>query len=1316
MTQEFPVFKANKKDPIRISWHGNEECFNKNQKIILDSIGNGVLQWKRDSHTTNFPLNLRFQPSFVPFDADCSIIKNGNSNDNMPSTFAFLHFYFIFPKNFEEYRISVRPEISEWFSDLTEANCQSWLIIFDSSRVKDKKNRSQINDKLKNDFAKFQNRIFESNEFSSEKSKSTLTSLIQNNLFSSFDNYSNNLINRLRKLKEIINEDNFVLSNFINEQFRLCLFYWSLGLFEQALIELDSLTSFFADSIRALAQKNDSALNSLNWLKQLRPLPLDKCCILLNQQLYNSSNDDWQLVRIHAHLLSHQILLSASLLSHRLNLANTPSSTQQHSQENQNIPSNQVLAVKGLSEVHSTTSNTTITTTDSSAISSSSFQSLSQPSSTTTTSQLNTLQLRHDCISTILNLSRETFQRLEEDLHILSTNFNSFHLNLIFIFWQEEIIKFVEYLLFSSVDYELENKNSVYDELVVMESASASHAAFLLHKKFEALYNLYLLLTNTKKSQEVTLVRRWLQQTSLPSTEDDTNNIFIPESFRILNDFFCNLNTDLEKFRIYVIEELSEALNIFKKHNWMGHVVNLENCISTISNNSNEDLYNREKQHLKKLLSGDSLFQVLEVVDYLKNFLNDYTDRAVEQSDNEVLFDCILILLTLLKNSVVDEFDDYLSKLTSQERIRNNISWLNYNNSTDSSSYRPLVQFPFKIIRICSPPLFRSTLHSPSELILDVYNSFNLQFSNCKIKTIFKKLIKTQSNNQQLPLTKKFAFQQKLQIEENENIYSLECVVCKKEEEKLENNNKNEEIINENVDCIIVDGNVDLIVPGVNKCIFKINENKHVGCFQLCSIQIHTINPKCTFILDYGREMERNVLLEHVFLLVDRVEPSISVKDKSSGDFLELTEGMRQKISLEFYSGTNSYLNDTFCSFSLVGVENKHLQFLDSEGKWVSDKVQHLIPPIKPNESYCNCIELCMTVDKVLPINSTNGSNSPQNEEIQSINCELKLEWKNASETIVTKFLQLKFSPLFGLYCTTSLLAGNAIFILDVERRFVKSLLNQITILPTLITLHQEQNIALEPVEAKLLNPNPLIPIIPNSSFRFIWRLPESPAGRNFPVPHFLKFIYTICPDQKENKNSEINKELIESEEYCIEKQLDFTIPKVDFEICARFYSEHSQSLLCRVDQPCDFVVSLRSLAKLIEAETVIVSIENENINNGWYCQQKHKLAKVKDSGVGQAIFSIVPKMLGHLPYPSISLYKYIASENSSKQLSINEKRFGERLITFYRNKGTQIHILAPLSGSEESTSLASTNTSESEQKKKSLKSQAKDRLSRLFE
>jgi hypothetical protein len=52
----------------------------------------------------------------------------------------------------------VRPEISEWFATLNEANCQNWLIIFDSSRAKDKKSRTLTVDKLKADFTRFQNR------------------------------------------------------------------------------------------------------------------------------------------------------------------------------------------------------------------------------------------------------------------------------------------------------------------------------------------------------------------------------------------------------------------------------------------------------------------------------------------------------------------------------------------------------------------------------------------------------------------------------------------------------------------------------------------------------------------------------------------------------------------------------------------------------------------------------------------------------------------------------------------------------------------------------------------------------------------------------------------------------------------------------------------------------------------------------------------------------------------------------------------------------------------------------------------------------
>jgi hypothetical protein len=52
-------------------------------------------------------------------------------------------------------------------------------------------------------------------------------------------------------------------------------------------------------------------------------------------------------------------------------------------------------------------------------------------------------------------------------------------------------------------------------------------------------------------------------------------------------------------------------------------------------------------------------------------------------------------------------------------------------------------------------------------------------------------------------------------------------------------------------------------------------------------------------------------------------------------------------------------------------------------------------------------------------------------------------------------------------------------------------------------------------------------------------------------------------------------------------------------------------------------VVSLRSLAKLVGAETVIVSIELDGGGGYWHSSEKHKLAKVKECGVGQTIFTI---------------------------------------------------------------------------------------------
>lgn len=58
---------------------------------------------------------------------------------------------------------------------------------------------------------------------------------------------------------------------------------------------------------------------------------------------------------------------------------------------------------------------------------------------------------------------------------------------------------------------------------------------------------------------------------------------------------------------------------------------------------------------------------------------------------------------------------------------------------------------------------------------------------------------------------------------------------------------------------------------------------------------------------------------------------------------------------------------------------------------------------------------------------------------------------------------------------------------------------------------------------------------------------------------------------------------------------------------------------------------------------------------------------------------------------------------------------FGERLTLFHRNQGRQIHVLGPFQSTEDSISTGSASTS-GFGIKKSLKSQAKDRIQKFFE
>lgn len=58
-----------------------------------------------------------------------------------------------------EYRSEYRNVMSEWFATLNKIEGAEWLIVLDSSKAREQKNRGAVIERIKSDFAKFTNRF-----------------------------------------------------------------------------------------------------------------------------------------------------------------------------------------------------------------------------------------------------------------------------------------------------------------------------------------------------------------------------------------------------------------------------------------------------------------------------------------------------------------------------------------------------------------------------------------------------------------------------------------------------------------------------------------------------------------------------------------------------------------------------------------------------------------------------------------------------------------------------------------------------------------------------------------------------------------------------------------------------------------------------------------------------------------------------------------------------------------------------------------------------------------------------------------------------
>eukprot|EP00081_Caenorhabditis_elegans_P012245 NP_490915.4 TRansport Protein Particle [Caenorhabditis elegans] len=303
--------KSFQKNSVIISHAGVDQSFSVYQHALVSYFSRNSLVWKINNKP--FPHRLTFPLKFVSYED--KLCFGPQISPTEITKIAFLHVFNINVTSADDYRANVRHNVSDWFAKLNSKSDVQWIIVINTNRAKDRKTKNSIVEKIKSDFAKYPNRLFDLPDTSDQAAFVTVVQGIQQFLFQHLtlvmEIWDKSLKNQYERKKQHTWEP-FAYFSSMTEYARL---YWSFGAIEYAMSIFDDLEKLLHEFVLRSGEPE-----SPKWLAQLLNTKIDDRPTLISGgfSVQRISKSEAHYLGMRNYLLCQQIIMSIHLYQQKM--------------------------------------------------------------------------------------------------------------------------------------------------------------------------------------------------------------------------------------------------------------------------------------------------------------------------------------------------------------------------------------------------------------------------------------------------------------------------------------------------------------------------------------------------------------------------------------------------------------------------------------------------------------------------------------------------------------------------------------------------------------------------------------------------------------------------------------------------------------------------------------------------------------------------------------------------------------------------------------------------------------------------------------